>query len=277
MELIKRRGTLVVVSAPSGAGKTTLCHEVRSLVPDLYYSVSCTTRAPRNGEVNGTDFHFIDAGEFIAMRDRNEFAEWAQVHGHYYGTPARALEGALARGLDILLDIDTSGARQLRARYPEAVSVFIMAPSMAELDARLRERKSDAAGEIARRMSRAREEIAAWREYDYLIINRDVKEAVDQLATHHPGRALPHEPSHHPIPRRGGSRLMTFPSLERSLDKVSNRYLLVVLAAKRARQLNRGAQAQLESKHKKPTSVSLEEIADAKVGYRLKDEDAPKD
>jgi guanylate kinase len=104
------------------------------------------------------------------------------VHGHYYGTPARALEHALARGLDVLLDIDTNGARQLRARYPEAVSVFIMAPSLAELDARLRERKSDAAGEIARRMSRAREEIAAWREYNYLIINRDVKEAVDQLA-----------------------------------------------------------------------------------------------
>jgi guanylate kinase len=183
MELIKRRGTLVVVSAPSGAGKTTLCHEVRSLVPDLHYSVSYTTRAPRNGEVSGTDFHFVDTAQFVAMRDRNEFAEWAEVHGHYYGTPARALEAALARGQDVLLDIDTHGARQLRGRYPEAVSVFIMAPSMAELDARLRERKSDAAGEIARRMGRAREEIAAWREYHYLIINRDVKEAVDQLAT----------------------------------------------------------------------------------------------
>lgn len=182
MELMKRRGTLVVVSAPSGAGKSTLCHEVRSLVPDLYYSVSYTTRTPRNGEVNGTDFHFVSAAEFTAMRDRNEFAEWAQVHGHHYGTPARSLEHALARGLDVLLDIDTAGARQLRARYPEAVSVFIMAPSLAELDARLRERKSDASGEIARRMSRAREEIAAWREYNYLIINRDVKEAVDQLA-----------------------------------------------------------------------------------------------
>lgn len=183
MELIKRRGTLVVVSAPSGAGKTTLCHEVRSLVPDLHYSVSYTTRPARNGEVSGTDFHFVDTAEFVAMRDRNEFAEWAQVHGHYYGTPARPLESALARGLDVLLDIDTSGARQLRARYPEAVSVFIMAPSLAELDARLRERKSDAPGEIARRMSRARDEIGAWREYHYLIINRDVKEAVDQLAT----------------------------------------------------------------------------------------------
>ena len=163
----------MVVSAPSGAGKTTLCHEVRSLVPDLFYSVSYTTRAPRPGEVNGTDFHFVSEAEFAAMRERDEFAEWAEVHGQLYGTPAKSLESALARGLDVLLDIDTHGARQLRQRYPEAVSVFIMAPSMAELEGRLRERKSDA----------ARDEIAAWRQYDYLIINRDVKEAVDQLAT----------------------------------------------------------------------------------------------
>src|SRR6266436_4381833 len=183
MELIKRRGALIVVSAPSGAGKTTLCHEVRQLVPDLFYSVSHTTRAPRPGEVNGTDFHFVTEAEFLEMRDRDAFAEWAAVHGHYYGTPVRALEGALSRGLDVLLDIDTHGARQLRQRYPEAVSVFIMAPSMAELEARLRERNSNSPGDIARRLSRAKEEIAAWRQYDYLIINRDVKEAVDQLAT----------------------------------------------------------------------------------------------
>jgi guanylate kinase len=183
MQLIKRRGTLVVVSAPSGAGKTTLCHEVRTLVPDLYYSVSYTTRAPRHGETNGTDFLFVTEGAFTAMRARDEFAEWAEVHGHLYGTPAKALESALGRGLDVLLDIDTHGARQLRQRYPEAVSVFIMAPSMAELEARLRERNSNSPGDIARRLSRAKEEIAAWRQYDYLIINRDVKDAVDQLAT----------------------------------------------------------------------------------------------
>jgi guanylate kinase len=183
MQLIKRRGTLVVVSAPSGAGKTTLCHEVRTLVPDLYYSVSYTTRAPRLGETNGTDFFFVTEGAFTAMRARDEFAEWAEVHGHLYGTPANALESALGRGLDVLLDIDTHGARQLRQRYPEAVSVFIMAPSMAELEARLRERNSNSPGDIARRLSRAKEEIAAWRQYDYLIINRDVKDAVDQLAT----------------------------------------------------------------------------------------------
>jgi guanylate kinase len=182
MELIKRRGALIVVSAPSGAGKTTLCHEVRQLVPDLFYSVSYTTRAPRPGEVDGKDFHFVTDAEFLAMRDRDEFAEWAEVHGHRYGTPAKALESALGRGLDVILDIDTHGARQLRQRYPEAVSIFIMAPSMKELEARLRERKSDAAVEIVRRLNRAREEISAWRQYDYLIINRDVKEAVDQLA-----------------------------------------------------------------------------------------------
>src|SRR5499425_3240756 len=183
MQLIKRRGTLVVVSAPSGAGKTTLCHEVRTLVPDLYYSVSYTTRDPRPGETHGTDFFFVSDGQCTAMRGRDEFAEWAQVHGHLYGTPVKALEGALGRGSDVLLDIDTHGARQLRQRYPEAVSVFVMAPSMKDLEARLRERNSDAPVEIARRLTRAREEIAAWRQYDYLIINRDVKEAVDQLAT----------------------------------------------------------------------------------------------
>jgi len=181
--LIKRRGALVVVSAPSGAGKTTLCHEVRSLVPNLFYSVSCTTRAPRPGETDGVDFHFTGEAEFLAMRERDEFAEWAVVHGHLYGTPARPLEDALARGEDVLLDIDTQGARHLRKRYPEAVMVFIMAPSLADLEARLRERKSDAAGEIARRLVQAREEMTAWREYDYLIINRDVKEAVERLAT----------------------------------------------------------------------------------------------
>ena len=179
----RRRGTLVVVSAPSGAGKTTLCTEVRSLIPDLTYSVSYTTRAPRPGEVDGKDFHFVSVAAFKAMVERNEFAEWAIVHDNYYGTAAQPLEQALTAGLDILLDIDTQGARQLRTRYPEAISVFIVAPSLALLEQRLRERQSDAPQEIARRMAHAREEIAAWREYNYLVINRDLKEAVDQLAS----------------------------------------------------------------------------------------------
>ena len=181
--MIRRRGTLFVVSAPSGAGKTTLCREMRLRLPELAYSVSVTTRAPRPGEMDGVDFRFVGEGEFRAMLARGELAEWATVHGNLYGTPARALEDALAAGADVLLDIDTQGAAQLRARYPEAVLVFIVAPSMAELEQRLRERRSDHEGEIARRLRRAREEIALWRRYDYLIVNRDVKEAMEQLAS----------------------------------------------------------------------------------------------
>lgn len=178
----RRRGTLVVVSAPSGAGKTTLSREVRSVVPDLAYSVSYTTRAPRPGEMEGVDFHFVSEALFREMMARNEFAEWAVVHGNLYGTRVRTLEQALGAGRDILLDIDTQGARQLQSRYPEAVLIFVVAPSIKELDQRLRERKSDAPQEISRRLARAREEIASWREYDYLIVNRDLKEAVEQLA-----------------------------------------------------------------------------------------------
>jgi guanylate kinase len=181
--MIRRRGTLFVVSAPSGAGKTTLCREARLRVPGLAYSVSVTTRAPRPAEIDGVDFSFVDEEEFREMLARGEFAEWATVHANLYGTRARALEEALARGSDVLLDIDTQGAAQLRARYPEAVLVFIVAPSMHELEQRLRERRSDNEHEITRRLTRAREEIALWRRYDYLIVNRDVKEAIEQLAS----------------------------------------------------------------------------------------------
>jgi guanylate kinase len=176
-----RRGTLFVVSAPSGAGKTTLCREVRMRVGELAYSVSYTTRAPRPGEVAGSDFHFVSEDRFRELRDRGEFAEWAQVHGNYYATSAAAIDAALTTGRDVLLDIDAQGAAQLRTRYPEAVLVFIVAPSMADLEQRLRERRSDGEREIQRRLQRAREEISLWRQYDYLIVNRDVKDAVDQL------------------------------------------------------------------------------------------------
>jgi guanylate kinase len=177
----RRRGTLFVVSAPSGAGKTTLCREIRLRLPDLAYSVSVTTRPPRPGEIDGADFRFVGAPEFRAMLARGEFAEWATVHGNLYGTRARALEDALATGRDVLLDIDTQGAAQLRARYPDAVLIFILAPSVKELEQRLRERRSDMDADIERRLVRAREEIALWRQYDYLIVNRDVKEAMEQL------------------------------------------------------------------------------------------------
>jgi guanylate kinase len=177
----RRRGMLIVVSAPSGAGKTSLCREIRKVIANLGYSISHTTRSPRAGEVDGHDFHFVPEAEFRLMIDRGEFAEWARVHANLYGTAARSLEAALERGEDIMLDIDTQGARKLRIRYPHGVFVFVVAPSMKDLERRLRERQSDAPQEIARRMARAVDEIAAWREYDYLIVNRHLDEAVRQL------------------------------------------------------------------------------------------------
>ena len=177
----RRRGILFVVSAPSGAGKTTLCREARLRLPDLTYSVSYTTRAPRRGEIEGTDFIFVSEATFRSLQERGEFAEWAIVHGNLYGTRATVLEDALREGRDVLLDIDTQGATQLRARYPEAVLVFIVAPTLAELNQRLRERRSDVETEIARRLARARDEVKQWRRYDYLVVNRDLKEAADHL------------------------------------------------------------------------------------------------
>jgi guanylate kinase len=182
MPVSTRRGMLIVVSAPSGAGKTTLCRELRQRLGNLAYSVSYTTRAPRPGETDGQAYHFVPEGAFQQMVDRGEFAEWARVHGHLYGTAARTLESVLDRGQDILLDIDTQGARQLRARYPLGLFVFVVAPSMQDLEVRLRERKSDAPREIARRMARAVDEIAAWREYDYVVVNHHLAAAVQQLA-----------------------------------------------------------------------------------------------
>jgi guanylate kinase len=179
--VITRRGTLFVVSAPSGAGKTTLCREMRLRLPGLAYSVSVTTRPPRPGEIDGTDFRFVSEAQFRELLTRNEMAEWATVHGNLYGTPAAPLEIALREGRDVLLDIDTQGAAQLRARYPDAVLIFVVAPSMAELEQRLRERRSDSEREITRRLQRAREEVMLWKRYDYLIVNRDVKEAMEQL------------------------------------------------------------------------------------------------
>jgi len=179
--VITRRGTLFVVSAPSGAGKTTLCREMRLRLHDLAYSVSVTTRPPRPGEIDGTDFRFVTRSQFEDMAKQGQMAEWATVHTNLYGTPAAPLEAALRDGRDVLLDIDTQGAAQLRARYSDAVLVFVVAPSMGELEQRLRERRSDSEREITRRLQRAREEVMLWNRYDYLIVNRDVKEAMEQL------------------------------------------------------------------------------------------------
>jgi guanylate kinase len=175
-------GTLFVVSAPSGAGKTSLVRALLQVDPALRLSVSYTTRAPRPGEVDGEHYHFIDAGGFDAMVADGAFVEYARVFGNAYGTAESALRAVLERGEDLLLEIDWQGARQVRERLPEAVSVFVMPPSLAALEQRLRGRGQDSDTVIAERMARACDELSHYPEYDYLVVNDDFDTALGQLA-----------------------------------------------------------------------------------------------
>ncbi|HWX75923.1 MAG TPA: guanylate kinase [Candidatus Acidoferrales bacterium] len=180
-QIAKRQGILFILSAPSGAGKTTLINGLRSVYPDIRLSVSCTTRARRSGEVNGRDYRFITARQFAAMKGRGEFAEWAKVHDFLYGTPRRPLDRSVGSGKDMVLDIDVQGARKIKRIYPQAVSVFLLPPSWRELQRRLFLRGTDGQRIIRRRLANARREIREIIKYDYYVVNWDVKGAVQTL------------------------------------------------------------------------------------------------
>jgi guanylate kinase len=180
-QLTRRRGIIFVLSAPSGAGKTTLINRLRSVYPEIELSVSCTTRTLRRGEVKGRDYRFVTLRQFNAMRARGQFAEWAKVHDYLYGTPRGPLDRCVHRGRDILLDIDVQGARKIKRLYPGAVAIFLLPPSMRELARRLARRGTEGREIMRRRLANARSEIRRIIEYDYYVINRDVKEAVAAL------------------------------------------------------------------------------------------------
>jgi guanylate kinase len=175
---LRREGIVFILSAPSGAGKTTLTKKLLQAFPDLTLSVSYTTRAPRPGEKPGKDYHFVTEGRFIKMRDENAFAEWAQVHGSLYGTAGGPLDRLLKRGRDVLLDIDVQGARKIRLRYPSAVSIFVLPPSWKELEKRLARRGTDRSEVIRRRLQNARSEIREIVRYDYVVVNSEIRESV---------------------------------------------------------------------------------------------------
>ncbi len=178
---MKRDGILFVVSAPSGAGKTSLCKEIIDFFPGLRHSVSYTTRAIRPGEVDGVDYHFVSKQTFEAMAGRGEFAEWAEVHGNCYGTAISTLEAAQAAGYDVLLEIDCQGAAQLKENLENGVFIFILPPDYDVLRRRLEGRQTDAPEVIERRIANAAGEIkeAVW--YDYIVINDDFAVAVDEF------------------------------------------------------------------------------------------------
>jgi guanylate kinase len=180
-----RRGLLIILSSPSGAGKSTLARRLMAWDATLSFSVSATTRPPRPGEVDGQHYHFVSRERFQAMVAAGEMLEHAEVFGHLYGSPLAPIEAALAQGRDVLFDVDWQGGQQIRRSKlaRDTVSVFILPPSIAELERRLRARAQDSDAVIARRMAQARAEISHWGEYDYVIINRDLDVAEAELRT----------------------------------------------------------------------------------------------
>jgi len=179
----RRRGIIFILSAPSGAGKTTLYNRLKRIHSDIELSVSCTTRARRSGELDGKDYRFLTERRFRALRSRGAFAEWAQVHGYFYGTPRGPLDRNIRAGRDMLLDIDVQGARQIKRAYPQAVSIFLLPPSLGELKRRLAARGTEREDVIRRRLANARGEIKRIMNYDYYVVNQDVKEAVRILSS----------------------------------------------------------------------------------------------
>jgi len=178
---ILRQGILFIVSGPSGAGKTTLSDAVLRVFEDLELSVSCTTRSPRTGEIDGVNYHFVGRERFDEMLAAGALAEWAEVHGERYGSPREQLERAIAEGRDILLDIDVQGARQIKEKFPQAVSVFLLPPDRDTLAARLRGRGTDDDATVRRRLDNACREIAAAPDYDFVIVNVDRLAAIAEF------------------------------------------------------------------------------------------------
>jgi len=182
MTTIERRGFMLVLSSPSGAGKTTLSRLLMQNDGNLVMSVSSTTRKPRPAEVHGKDYYFIDEAEFEQKIDEKFFFEYAEVFGNYYGTPRSKVENSIAEGKDVLFDIDWQGTRRLTSKArDDIVSIFILPPSMEELERRLRSRGQDEDDVIKRRMARAKDEISHWNEYDYVIINTDVDASLQNI------------------------------------------------------------------------------------------------
>lgn len=175
---IRRRGLMLVLSSPSGAGKSTIARNLLESDPAFELSISVTTRARRGSEIDGRHYHFRSPREFASMRDSDELLEWAEVHGNFYATPREPAERALSEGRDMLFDIDWQGAEQLREKMrADIVSIFILPPSMRELKGRLRRRAEDADAVIEARLQNARDEIEHWRDYDYIVINDDLNDA----------------------------------------------------------------------------------------------------
>lgn len=174
---MSRKGILIVISGPSGTGKGTVCDAWRKTAENLSYSVSATTRKPRPGEVDGVNYYFFDKAGFEEMIHKGELLEWAEVYGNYYGTPLKKIEEKLALGQDVLLEIDTQGAMNVKKKVPEGLFIFLIPPSLAELERRLKGRGTETEESLSRRLGAAKEEIEIGKQYDYIVVNDTVENA----------------------------------------------------------------------------------------------------
>ncbi len=179
--MIKKKGIMFIISAPSGAGKTTLCHELIKICSGLKISVSYTTREPRGGEIDGVHYFFVKNDEFNKMIEAGDFLEWAMVHGNLYGTSKAKINEILGQGFDVLLDIDVQGGKLLKGKIQDSVMIFILPPNMKSLKERLRGRMTDSESIILQRITKAKDEIKEYKYYDYVIVNNTLDEAIIQL------------------------------------------------------------------------------------------------
>ena len=175
------RGLLIVISGPSGAGKGTLFNLMKKYFPDTYYSISATTRSPRQGERDGVDYFFMSREEFLELRDTDGFLEWAEVYGNYYGTPRSKVEESIAQGRDVILEIDIQGALHVKKQHPQGVFVFIVPPSIQELRRRIESRGQNSPEDMLKRLESAQAELAYVSEYDYVVINDEIEAATTKL------------------------------------------------------------------------------------------------
>ena len=180
---MEQQGVLMIVCGPSGVGKTSLCHGLLERFDDLSFSVSYTTREQREGEVDGEDYHFVSEERFEEMRSADQFAEWAEVHGHHYGTSFRVMRDAWEADKDLIFDIDYQGARQLKEAFPKSTGVLIIPPDMASLERRLRRRGSESSASLERRLDNAKKELSQYHLFDFIIENDDIERAQEVLAS----------------------------------------------------------------------------------------------
>jgi len=214
---VSRRASPVVLAAPSGTGKTTLAHRLVGDSPDYVFSVSATTRSPRVGEIDGVDYHFVDRARFEEMVAADELVEWAEVHGRLYGTPREELERAAARGVHVVLDIDVQGARQIKARIPEAKLIFVLPPDVETLMGRLTGRGTEDRADVARRLRSALQELQVVEEFDYVVVNDDLDRCVETIRGIVSGKAEDHSVGTHGAPIEGARALRS--EIGRILDE----------------------------------------------------------